>query len=65
MKIRLCGTFKSTRERIEMVKTVSLWITPLHFSVYQTLPDHLFRDFLIISPLFLLIFAGHADGLMI
>jgi hypothetical protein len=55
----------SARERIEVVIAVSLRITPLHFSVYQTLADHLFRQLLIIGPLFLLILAGHADGLMI
>ena len=44
---------------------VALGITPLHFSIYQALPDRLFGYFLIVIPLFLLLFAGHTDGFMI
>jgi hypothetical protein len=65
MKIRSCGVHKSAREGIKVMIAVSLRITPLNFSVYQTLPDHLFGFFLIVGPLLLLIFAVHADGLMI
>jgi hypothetical protein len=44
---------------------VSLGIPPLHLGVYQALPDHLFRGFLVIAALFFLSFAGHANGFMV
>ena len=54
-----------TREGIEMVIAISLGITPLHFGVYEALPDGLFGNFFIIGPFFLFILASRTDGLMI
>jgi hypothetical protein len=54
-----------TGKRIEMVIAISLGITPLHFGIDKTLPDGLFRHFLVIVPFFFLIFTGRAYGLMI
>jgi hypothetical protein len=54
-----------TGERIKMMIAISLGITPLHFGIYKTLPDGLFRNFLVIGLLFLLLFTGRAYGLMI
>jgi hypothetical protein len=48
-----------------MMIAISLGITPLHFGIYETLPDGLFRHFLVIVPFFFLVFAGGAYGLMI
>ena len=43
-----------------MMIAISLGITPLHFGIYETLPDGLFRHFLVIVPFFFLVFAGGA-----
>jgi hypothetical protein len=48
-----------------MVIAISLGITPLHFGIDKTLPDGLFRNFLVIGLLFLLLFTGRTYGLMI
>jgi hypothetical protein len=52
-------------EWIKMVIAISLGIAPLHFGIYQTLPDGLFGNFFVIIPLFFIIFTGCAYGLMI
>jgi hypothetical protein len=67
MKTSVKGIFwrDLTRERIEMMIAISLGVTPLHFGIYKTLPDGLFRHFLVIVPFFFLIFTGRTYGLMI
>jgi hypothetical protein len=53
------------REGIKVMIAVPFGIAPLHFGVYQALPDGLFGYFLVIFPFFLLLFAVHANGLMV
>jgi hypothetical protein len=50
---------------VKMVITETLRITPLHFGINQTLPDHVLGHFFVIRPLLLLALTIHTDGLMI
>jgi hypothetical protein len=51
--------------RIKMVITKPLRITPFHFGINQTLPDHVLGHFFVIGPLLLPALTIHTDGLMI
>jgi hypothetical protein len=50
---------------VKMVIAKPLRITPLHFGIDQTLPDHVLGHVFVIRPLLLLAFTIHTDGLMI
>jgi len=48
-----------------MMVAIPLGITPLHFSIYQALPDGLFGYFFVIVSFLLLPFTVHANGFMV